>query len=204
MQSLSRTLPTAILFACVFVAAGGCVPAPPPMVAIAPPPAEIPAANVSVELRQRNWTRAGQGSCVHASTTTALNWLNRYDDADRWRRTYGGGETATGIMSKLRGGGFKFVATTDADPAVLDYATATRRGAIIWFFQSHCVFFAGWARVDGEVCGLLIDNNRPENTIAIPREQFLRRWRGYGGFAAVITTDAPTPPLAWPAYKPQT
>jgi hypothetical protein len=204
MQRLKRSLLPTLLCACVFAAFAGCQPTAPPMLPNSPPPAEIPAANVPVALRQRNWTDRGQGSCVHASTTTALRWLNRYADADKWRRSYGGGETATGIMSKLRAGGFQFVATTNADPAVLDYATTTRRGAIIWFFQSHCVFFAGWARVDGEVCGLLIDNNRPENTIAIPRDQFLRRWRGYGGFAAVITTDSPTPPLAWPAYRPQT
>lgn len=204
MTRLSRSLLTATLFACVIAAAGGCGFDSPAVVSVTPPAAEMPAANVPVPLRQRNWTRSGEGSCVHASTTTALNWLNRYGDADRWRRTYGGGETASGIMSKLRSGGFEFVATTSADPAVLDYATVSRRGAIIWFFDRHCVFFAGWGNVDGRMVGLLIDNNRPENVIAIPRESFIQRWRGYGGFAAVITSDSPTPPLAFPAYLPKT
>lgn len=196
---------TLSLLACVFASAGGCVTATPPkMIANTPPAIEIPAANVPILLRQQNWTARGEGSCVHASTITALNWLNRYDDGRKWKSSYGGGETASGIMGKLRTEGFEFVATTAADPQVLDIATRTRRGAIIWFFNRHCVFFAGWARVDGEVVGLLIDNNRPENVIAIPRDQFIERWRGYGGFAAVITSDHPTPPLAFPAYRPAT
>lgn len=159
-------------------------------------------ANVPADLRQRNWTRGGEGSCVHASTITALNWLNEYDTAKQWRQAYGGGETATGIMTKLRAAGYQFVATTDADPRVLDIATATRRGAIIWFFSRHCVFFAGWADIDGRPHALLIDNNRPEHVIKIPRESFVERWRGYGGFAAVITSESPTPPLPFPAYRP--
>lgn len=179
----------------------GCEVPRPATVANVPPAAEIPVANLPANLREWNWLSPQQsGSCVHASTVYHLRWHGRYDLAKRWRSKYSGGETARSIQQKWTAEGIPYRCTEEGDPAFLEWATANRHGAIIWFFPSHCVHFCGLAVVDGKQFAVLCDNNRVEKYIRIPYAEFVTRWREYGGFAC-STTWSPAAPLAWPAYR---
>ncbi|MGN6545010.1 MAG: hypothetical protein ACTHK7_08165 [Aureliella sp.] len=166
-----------------------------------PPPAEVPVVDLPAVLREWNWTdRNGSGSCVHASSVYHFRWQNQLELAAWWRQTHAGGETASSIQSYWRQAGIRYSCTENGDPAFLEWATRTRRGAIIWFFPSHCVHFCGFSTVDGQSYALLCDNNRIEKYIRVPREEFLRRWKEYGGFACTALF-APAPPLPWQCYE---
>lgn len=182
----------------------GCGPAPrPKLVSVAPPPVEIPVANLPPELRQTNWShpRNGQGSCVHASSMSHFRWQGKFQLADGWGRRYAGGETAYSILTKWVDNRIPFAFTDEGDPAFLDWATATRRGSIIWYYPSHCVTFVGFGQMNGREYAFIVDNNRTNQFLAIEKLAFIRAWRGYGGFSATALFT-PTGPLPWPAYLP--
>lgn len=174
----------------------------PSMIVNAPPPAEVPVANLPELLREWNWTDSrGSGSCVHASTVFHLRWQNQIEWADWWRRTYAGGETDSSIRRYMDSAGLKYEYTLTADPAFLQKATDSRRGAIIWFFPYHCVHFCGLAEVDGKKYAYICDNNRIEQYIRVEYSEFCRRWKEYGGFALSVTSFSPVPPPLYPAYR---
>lgn len=209
MQSLLRTLRhPAILAACVFAAAGGCVPAPSiparQMEIVMPPPREIPVANLPEKLREWNWTDSGgSGSCVHASTVYHLRWQNQIEWAQWWRDNHAGGETDSSIRRYLDRAGLEYEYTLNADPEFLQKATDSRRGAIIWFYPYHCVHFCGLAEVDGRKYAFICDNNRVEQYIRVEFSEFVRRWKEYGGFALSVTSFSPVPPPLYPAWRPR-
>lgn len=183
-----------VLLAC----AVGCE-IPPVSVRSLPAPApESPAANLPAELHQRNWTGdLGQGSCVHASLTSHLRWLNQYELGERWRKTYSDGEYASRLMQRLDAEEIDYSYTLKADPRFLDWATSTKRGAILWWKPAHCCTFMGWVEKDGTQHAAILDNNRPGLFELTPREQFVRLWAGYGGFALTVLDD----PATAPPYK---
>ncbi len=163
--------------------------------------AEIPGANLPVALRQTNWLgSAREGSCVHASSIYVLRWNGQYELAEKWRKIYGNGETGSGIMRKLTDEKVPFYATARGDVRVLEYATKTRRAAIIWFFDSHCVTFCGFAKdSDGKEYAYICDNNRVQQFIKIEKQSFIRRWQTqYDGFACCFL-GVPLPPPMYPA-----
>jgi len=186
--------------ALMFLVSFGCAPST--QYALLPAPAaEVPGANLPSMLRQANWRgKLGQGSCVHASSIYVMRWHGQYDLADRWRKTYGDGETGSGIMRKLTAANVPFYATAKGDPAVLEYASKTRRAAIIWFFDSHCVTFCGFAKdSDGKEYAYICDNNRTAQFIKIEKQIFIRRWQTqYDGFACCFL-GVPLPPPLYPA-----
>lgn len=186
--------------ALMFLMSFGCAPST--QYALLPAPsAEIPGANLPLSLRQTNWRgKLGQGSCVHASSMYVMRWNGQYELADWWRKTYGDGETGSGIMRKLTAAKVPFYATAKGDPAVLEYATKTRRAAIIWFFDSHCVTFCGFAKdADGKEYAYICDNNRVNQFIKIEKQSFIRRWQTqYDGFACCFL-GVPLPPPLYPA-----
>ena len=173
-----------------------------PQYALYPSPVmERPGANLPLDLRETNWLgKKRQGSCVHASTVYTLRWLGEYELADFWRKTYGDGETGSGIMAKLSKSKIPLYATARGDPAVLEYATQTRRAAIIWFFPSHCVTFCGFAKDENGVeCAYICDNNRVQQFIKIEKQSFIKRWQTqYDGFACCFL-GVPLPPPLYPA-----
>lgn len=183
----------------------GCeTPATMPLQLTPPPAPEIPAANLPTKLRQWNWTdRFGSGSCGHASLVYHLRWQGQLALAQWWRDNHAGGVTATSICNDCTAAGIDFVCTRTADPAFLDWASRTRRGAIIWFFDAHCVHFCGFAKIDGREYALLCDNNRVDQFIRIERTEFLQRWKGYDGFA-LSTVFPPAPPNLYPIFKQST
>lgn len=162
---------------------------------------EVPGANVPASLRYKNWPDArGSGSCVIASSCSLFEWSNRPDLARKFRQSYAGGQTESSIKSKYQASRIQYIAPSSdkeyGDPALLEWASATRRAAIIWYFPNHCVTFCGFSWLNGREVAWLLDNNRTERFIPIEKQKFLSEWRGYGGFAAVpLLTPAPSLPF---------
>ena len=150
---------------------------------------EIPTVNLPRELREPNW---GGGSCVHASTVHLLRWQGHHELADWWRSHYSGGEYAERLNRRLNAAGLKYAFTVDGDTAFLEWALRTRRGAGITFWPSHAV---NLVHLDDAWAGIL-DNNRVDQIIWIRRDEFLRRWRDYGGWAWTLVYNPP-PPAPW-------
>ncbi len=172
------------IFLVVVLVIGGCTSAP----QLVPGPAPIkesPAANLPKSLRAWNWVDAnGSGSCVHASFVYHLRWQNELQLADWWKSKYAGGETASSIRRKCDAAGVRYRYTESADEEFLNWCTATRRGAIIWYYPAHCVHFCGFGKDrGGNQVAWICDNNRIARFIAIPRREFVRNWAGFGGFA---------------------
>ncbi len=186
-------------------------------------PIEIPVCNLALPLRVKNYSG---GSCVHASTGSAFNWLNLFELQRFWNKTYHGGESYNGLTSKLRRNNIPFYDTAAGDEAVLERCTRERRMATIFYYSNHSVSFNGFGDEAVNVQGgssptwneygdvkfcrgwgyyrnakgkfaYLLDNNRTGAFIQIPREEFLRKWRGYDGVAIVPTVGAPRPPLPY-------
>ena len=165
------------------------------------PRPEQPPANLPAELHQRNWTGPlGQGSCVHASLTNHLRWLNEITLAQQWKNTYSDGEWESRLRARLDAADIDYGYTVKADPRFLDWASQTRRGAICWWKPSHCCTFMGWVARDGRQYAAILDNNYPGHFELTEREQFIRLWAGYGGFALSVMSD-PTSSLPWRSYE---
>jgi len=150
---------------------------------------EVPAMNLPLQLRQHNW---GGGSCVHASTVMCLRWQQQFEMADYWRKTYSGGESLDGLAAKLDANGVRYAFTSSGDPAFLEWATRTRRGAVIFYFPSHSICFVGH---QGDQAWLL-DNNREDHYLQVPWDTFVTNWKGYGGVALTPIYVPPPPPFA--------
>lgn len=169
--------------------------------ALAAPSVEQPPANLPSELHQRNWTGPlGQGSCVHASLTNHLRWLNEIELAQHWKNTYSDGEWESRLRARLDAANVDYGYTVKADPRFLDWASQSRRGAILWWKPSHCCTFMGWVNRDGRQYAAILDNNYPGRFELTEREQFIRLWAGYGGFALSVVSD-PASSLPWRSYE---
>jgi hypothetical protein len=97
----------------------------------------------------------------------------------------------------------KWYGTLAGDVDVLDRCTADRRGGVIFYFTNHSIWFAGFSHLNGEVPGkigdysFVLDNNRPESYLGIERQEFIRKWRGYGGVCVVPLVGNPRPPIPY-------
>lgn len=149
---------------------------------------EVPAMNLPIELREHNW---GTGSCVHASTVMCLRWQQQFEMANFWRETYSGGESLDGLVDKLEQNGLRYAYTSQGDPAFLEWATRTRRGAVIFYFSDHSICFVG--HHDDQAW--LLDNNREDHYLQVPWDTFVRDWQGYGGVALTPIYVPPPPPF---------
>ena len=75
--------------------------------------------------------------------------------------------------------------------------TVIRRGAAIHFnfppdYNPHAVTFCGY----NNGLAVILDNNRTDRLIRIPKHEFLTRWRNYGGYALTVVYS-PAPPKPW-------
>lgn len=144
-----------------------------------------------LELRQPNW---GGGSCVHASNVMILRWQGLYEMADWWRKTYSGGEYDTRLTQRLDAAGLRY-AYAHNDEKFLMWCIRTRRGAGIFYKPNHSICCVGM----DDTYVYLLDNNdinypeRQGHHERVPREEFFRKWRGYGGFAWTLVYS-PLPP----------
>ncbi len=187
-----RIVAASVLFALL---TSGCVTMPPPICVTPPPAREFPpAVNLPVAMRQTNWLHQGQGSCVIASLISHVRWQNDENVAQRLRRGYGGGQTANSIQLICRKERLQFEANEAGDVEFLKWASRTRRGAIIWYGRAHCMTFCGFGIKNGDTVAVVLDNNRIKTPIAVPVNDFVRNWRGFGGFAlTVLGAPAPEP-----------
>ncbi len=165
------------------------------------PPTEQPPANLPTSLHQKNWLgQKRQGSCVHASLVNHMRWLNMFEMGERWRSTYSDGEWEDQLRRRLDAAGLDYVFTNRSDPRFLDWCSITRRGAICWWKPSHCCTFVGWVKQDGKEYAAILDNNYPGKYELTPREQFIRLWSGYGGFALSLVNE-PASSLTYKSYE---
>ena len=150
-------------------------------------------ADVPPMLRQENWDPLGYGSCVHASTITILRSQGQTQLADWWRATYYSGEYGWRLIERLNNAGIRYAYTDKGDVEFLEWACRNRMGLGIFYFPRHAVNLVEL----NEREAVLIDNNRPNSYIRIPREQFIRNWKAYGGFAWTVVYQPPPPTPTW-------
>lgn len=143
-------------------------------------------ADIDYAFRVKNY--AG-GSCVHASMATVLKWQHLDDLASNWLKKYSGGESSAGLIRKANQNSISVAYTLQADPSFLQWCSDTKRGAVIFYYDNHCVTFSGY---DNDVA-LLIDNNSINKIDRLEKSTFLINWKKYGGFA-LTPLYAPTPP----------
>jgi hypothetical protein len=180
-----------LIVACVFVAAACGFTTDAPMYArTAGPRAEAPIVNLPEGLREWNW---GGGSCVHASQVMEFRWCNNLELAKWWREHYSGGESFNGLTEKLRKAKIPYYATARGDVAALERCMKDRRGAVIFYYTNHSIMLC---HLD-EKRAIVLDNNRIDYFIEIPRDEFLRNWKGFGGVAVTATIGEPAPPLPY-------
>lgn len=154
------------------------------------PPAEQPPCNLPARLHQKNELGPlRQGSCVHASLKSHLEWHNQHELAVAWWGKYHDGEYDSRLMQRLDAAGVEYAFTQKADPRFLDWCSLTRKGCILWWKPSHCCTFMGWVTRDGQQFAAILDNNNVGKFELTPREQFVRLWAGYGGFALSVLYD---------------
>lgn len=153
------------------------------------PLAEVPVMNLPVASRMRNYN---SGSCVCASTISCLRWQGQDDLAKKMREICSGGQSAGSLHEKLERLGIRYAYTTSGDVKFLEWAIRTRRGSGITFFSNH---FINIVHMDATHV-LMMDNNHPQDFIKLDRDEFIRRWHGYGGWATV-PVYSPAPPLAY-------
>ncbi len=151
---------------------------------------ERPTVNIPPTLRCPNW---GGGSCVHAANVMLLEWQGQHELAQWWRTNNSGGEYAQRLNQRLDSAHLHYAYTTRGDEAFLAWALRTRRGAGITFWPGHAV---NLVHLDDQWAGLL-DNNRLEQVIWIPRAEFIPRWRNYGGWAWTLVHTPPPPLPCW-------
>src|SRR5690606_31547898 len=113
--------------------------------------------------------------------------------------TYSGGEYDSRLISRLEKAGLRYAyAYGEAGEAFMKWCCRTRRGAGIFYKPAHSINLAGM----DETYAYLLDNNAtnyPEqhgHYERVPWGEFIRRWRGFGGFAWTLVYDpAPSEPV---------
>lgn len=152
---------------------------------------ELPTMNLPYEARQKNWIRYGSGSCYYASTVSVLRWQGRDDIAENIRRKCGGGAYTSDVARALDAEGLQYAFTTSGDVGFLEWCIRTRRGAAIAYFDSHAITLV---HLDAQEAWVL-DNNRTERYIRIPRQTFIHRWINVYGGDAITVVGTPAAPL---------
>jgi hypothetical protein len=147
------------------------------------------------EYREKNY--AG-GSCGHASTESALRWPGSIDPvlmqaAAEWRRKYHGGLNDSNHEKQLKASGLKYVMTTDGDLEFMEWLVVTRRMAWIAYKPKHMINFCGRFESDGKQWAVLLDNNHTKNFEYVEWNIFIKKWKGYGGWAGTVVYDPPPP-----------
>ncbi|MDE2102465.1 MAG: hypothetical protein KGL39_34785 [Patescibacteria group bacterium] len=152
------------------------------------PITESPGVNLPLEARARN---RDNGSCVFVSVESCTHWQNRSDKALEIRKTCKGGSGQERLHANLRRLGVPYVFTSSGDVSFIEWATRTRRGAMIFYFPNHAVTLVDL----NEREAVLLDNNRVSRYIRIPRQTFLENWRRWGGAATTPMLGPPASPL---------
>jgi hypothetical protein len=149
-------------------------------------PGETPVVDLPEAMRTKNYKG---GSCVHASTINCFKWHGLDEMAEWWRQNHGYGEYAERLARKMDEQGLKFAYVTNGDPAFIEWAMRTRRCCGIGYKPSHAINLVGLTKTHA----ILLDNNATHRYEYVPREEFFRRWKGFGGWAWALVYDPPAP-----------
>ena len=149
---------------------------------------EKPVMNLPLEARCRNY---GGVSCVCASTISLLRWQCRDELAAALRTVCVGGQSAGSLHAHLEHLGVRYAFTTSGDVTFLEWAIRTRRGCGITYYPAHYVNLVDLT----DDHATLLDNNRVVQYLTVPRDEFIRQWRSYGGWATAVVY-APAAPIA--------
>lgn len=156
------------------------------------PVSEIPV-DAARPIRQRNWNSGGAGSCMHASWMTHLRWVGMPDVATWWGQHSGGRGGVQHVRAIADRIGLKYASTEkENNVGFLEWASRTRRGAAVYYFDDHAVTFCGFLN------GLawVIDNNSPDQFISVPHDEFTKNWCRYGS-GAITAIGSPPAPRGW-------
>jgi hypothetical protein len=169
-------------------------------IALPVPAVEQPPCNLPGSLHIRNWLGPlNQGSCCHASLKNHALWHNDFAFVANW--PHADGEYASRLRQRLDAAGYDYAFTEKADPRFLDWCSRERHGAVLWWKPSHACTFMGWVQGnDGKQYATILDNNYPGKFEYTEREQFIRLWAGYGGFALSLL-QPPTISLPYRSYE---
>ena len=112
--------------------------------------------------------------------------------------------TANGIhdlRSRLDAADIDYSYTVKADPRFLDWANgdAARCNPVVEAGSLLHLRRLGQSR-NGRQYAAILDNNYPGRFELTPREQFVRLWAGYGGFALTVMED-PASSLPYRSYE---
>ena len=132
-------------------------------------------------------------------TRNKVPWYSSYSDnahvpphdvAAVRREAVAAADEFSAIIRRLGGSTY---GTASGDAKVLDRCIQERRGAVIFYYPNHSIMLN---HMD-EQFAYVLDNNRINEFIRIPRETFIRNWQSYGGVAVVPVIGAPRPPKPW-------
>lgn len=199
--------------------------------AATPKPVELPIVNVPRAEREWNWGGGScvhASTVMHLRWQNAMEladyWRKTYSGGESYNgltsklnrnhvpfyATAGGGGQDIARAEALdftrfissRGGSY---GTLAGDVDVLERCTQERRGGVIFYYPNHSILFCGFGPSatkpnSGEVAYVL-DNNRIESFIEIPKAEFIRKWRGWGGVCVVPTIQSPRPPIPYIAAR---
>lgn len=130
----------------------------------------IPAADLPIDLRVKNWIGQNDrgsrgGSCFWASLWMCVRASGREDIeqalAANLRNGYEGPEHLLSMCRKLDAINVPFVATEDGDPRLLEEASRSRRWTAISYYPAHAICFVGYYQLDGPAIEQLLEAGVP-------------------------------------------
>ena len=224
--AVTAVIAVAIFGASIVLSASSPAPAEVVTAAVVPFAAEIPVINLDRKYREWNWgggscVHASTVMVLRFSGNTELAawWRKTYSGGESyngltskltrnkvpWYSSYdnnrpgppndvAGQIAAANEFADIvqRMGGTTY-GTANGDARVLDRCIQERRGAVIFYYPNHSIMLV---HIDAEQA-IVLDNNRINEFIRIPRERFIREWQGYGGVAVVPVIGSPRPPQPW-------
>ncbi len=142
--------------------------------------------NLPQKLRQRNYNG---GSCVHASTVSALRWQGQHKMADWWRDAYSGGEYSDRHITRMNQAGIKYAYTTSGNSNFLEWAIRNRYIAGITWGGNHMVNLVGFDNTNAYI----LNNNNTNKIIKQDKQRFFQQWKNEGGWAFALIYNSPPP-----------
>lgn len=156
--------------------------------------------DLAPEWRQQNWTGyQHNGSCGHASTISALRWLQEFEKADSWKSKYSSGENFPRHLQRLQANGISFIETHDGDRSIFQTAATLRRMVIVYWKEDtnrgpkgHILDVVGFDDA-GNV--LILNNNHTRRLDEYEQRKWYDSWAKWSGCAIVILSGSPPPPV---------
>ena len=148
--------------------------------------------------RQRNWSQPN-GSCAHASTISAMRWVQMFSEATDWKRSYGGGENFDHHVSLFRNKQVAYALTRDGDVGLLEYAIQNRRMVIVYWPDWHVTNLIGRVDDGRRRWAVILDNNHPSRYDYYDWDTWVRSWRRCSGCAIVVLMGSVPPSVPAPA-----